>query len=150
MLYHLPKNPLLQFICHHPVIFPKTYSSSPISNAAWVFTDGSSNGPAVTNIDNQPHVQTTKEVSAQKAELIAVLFAFSQLVDRSFNLHTDSCYIVKLFLHIETAVIASNKTTIFEYLKHYRISYISEEPHFMLATSEHIANYPDPFMEEML
>lgn len=66
LLYHLPKNPVLQFLNVHPFVFPSKYSHSPVSPpATLVFTDGSSNGTAVTLIDSGPHVQETSETSAQ-------------------------------------------------------------------------------------
>ena len=115
ILFHLPKNPLLQFLREHPVILPEKCKSS-IPNASLVFTDGSSNGKAVAIIDYHPHIQETQETSAQKAEIMAILFVFSTLTEQSFNLYTDSQYVVKLFPHIETATIAINKTTISRYL----------------------------------
>ena len=36
--------------------------------------------------------------------------------DEEFNLYSDSQYIVRLFPHIETAVLPENKTTIFHLL----------------------------------
>ena len=36
--------------------------------------------------------------------------------DEEFNLYSDSQYIVRLFPHIETAVLPENKTTIFHFL----------------------------------
>ena len=36
--------------------------------------------------------------------------------DKKFNLYSDSQYIVRLFPHIETAVLPENKTTIFHLL----------------------------------
>ena len=62
------------------------------------------------------HVQITKETSAQRAELRTIICAFQHLRDHTFNLLTDSRYIVGLFPHIETANIPKNKTTIFSLL----------------------------------
>ena len=104
--------PLLHFLKTHPVIFPKKFSIQPLEGAILVFTD-SSNGKAVTIIDRISHVQVTEETSAQRAELQPVIWAFQHLRHRTFNLLTDSHYIVGLFPHIETASISENKTTIF-------------------------------------
>ena len=98
------------------MIFPKKFSIQPLEEAILVFTDGSSNGKAVTIIDGKSHVQVTEETSAQRAELRAVIWAFQRLRDHTFNLLTDSRYIVRLFPHIETANIPENKTTIFSLL----------------------------------
>ena len=70
-----------------------------------IFTDGSSNGKAVTIINSQTTVQWTLETSAQRAELEAVIYTF-KTVAQHFNLYTDSLYIVKLFPTIERATLS--------------------------------------------
>ena len=116
ILFHLPSSPLSLFLKTHPVIFPKKFSIQPLEGAILVLTVGSSNGKAVTIIDRISHVQVTEETSAQRAELLAVIQAFQHLRDNTFNLLTDSRYIVGLFPHIETANIVENKTIIFSLL----------------------------------
>lgn len=88
--YHLPKSPLLQFASKHNFLFPYRVSSEPIFNAPLVFTDGSSNGIAATIIDGKAYVQQAQESSAQITEIMAVIFAFQQLSQSTFNLYTDS------------------------------------------------------------
>ena len=112
ILFHLPSSPLLHFLKTHPVIFPQKISIQPLKGTILVFTDGSSNGKAVTIINRKFHVQVTKETSAQRAELRTVIWAFQHLRDHTFNLLTDSRYIVGSFPHIETANIPKNKTII--------------------------------------
>ena len=86
ILFHLPSSPLLHFLKTHPVIFPKKFSIQPLEGAILVFTDGFSNGKAVTIIDGKSHVQVTEETSAQRAELRAVIWAFQHLRDhKSFD-----------------------------------------------------------------
>ena len=80
------------------------------------FTDGSANGRASIVTRNQHKVLQTQETSAQRAELIAVIEAFVMFAEEEFNLYFDSQYVVRLFLHIETAVLPENKTTIFHLL----------------------------------
>ena len=113
ILFHLPSSPLLHSLKTHSVIFLRKFSIQPLEGAILVFTDGSSNGKALTIIDGKSHVQVTEETSAQTAELRVVIWAFQHLRHRTFNLLTDSHYIVGLFPHIETASISENKTTIF-------------------------------------
>ena len=74
----------------HILIFPRKFSIQPLEGEILVFTDGSSNGKAVTIIDGKSHVQVTEETSAQRAELRAVIWAFQHVRDRTFNLLTDS------------------------------------------------------------
>ena len=62
------------------------------------------------------HFQLSEETSAQRAELREVIWAFQHLRDRTFNLLTDSRYVVRLFSHFETANVLENKTTIFSLL----------------------------------
>lgn len=85
--------------------------------AVIVFTDGSSNGRAVTLIDGMPHIQEMSETSAQRTELLAVILAFKCLSESTFNLHSDSQYIVRLFPCVETAVLPSSKSSIFVLLQ---------------------------------
>ena len=61
-----------------------------MKGAILVFTDGSSNGKAVTIVNGKSHVQVTEETSAQRAELRTVIWAFQYLRDCTFNLLTDS------------------------------------------------------------
>ena len=104
---------LLHFLKTHSVIFLKKFSIQPLEGAILVFTDGLSNGKAVTIINGKSHVQVTEETSAQRAEIRAVIWAFQHLRDCTFNLLTDSQYTIGLFPLIETANIPENKITIF-------------------------------------
>ena len=61
-------------------------------------------------------VLKTQKTSAQRAEITAVIEAFAMFADEEFNLYSDSQYVVRLFTHIETAVLPENKTTIFHLL----------------------------------
>ena len=78
-----------------------------------VFTDASSNRKAAIVTQNSKRVLNTGETSAQKT---AVIEAFKEFSDKAFNLFSDSQYVVRLFPHIETAVLPENKTTIFKLL----------------------------------
>ena len=115
-LHRLPSHVLLNFISRHPVIFPVRCKQSPIPNAQIVFTDGSANGKASIVTKNHQKVLETWETSGQRAEITAVIEAFAMFADEEFNLYSDSQYIVRLFPHIETAVLPENKTTIFHLL----------------------------------
>ena len=116
ILHHLPSHVLLNFMSKHPVIFPVRCKYSPISDAQMVFTDGSANGRASIVTKDQRKVLHTQETSAQRAELRAVIEAFVMFAEEKFNLYSDSQYVVRLFPHIETAVLPENKTAIFHLL----------------------------------
>ena len=116
ILHHLPSHTLFNFISRHPVTFPVMCKPFPIPDAQMAFTDGSANGKASIVITNQHNVLQTQETSAQRAELTVVIEAFVMFAEEEFNLYYDSQYVVRLFLHIETAVLPRNKTTIFHLL----------------------------------
>ena len=116
VLHHLSSHVLLNIISRHPVIFPVRCKQSPIPNAQIVFTDRSANGKASIVTKNHQKVLETRETSAQRAEITAVIEAFAMFADEEFNLYSDSQYIIRLFPHIETAVLPENKTTIFHLL----------------------------------
>ena len=138
---------MLHFLTLREIIFPRWYVTTPITNANLIFTDGSSNGKAVTIIDSQPTVQWTQETSAQRAELEAVIFAF-KTVTQPFNLYTDSLYIVKLFPAIETATLSFSSKIIhrlqeLQYLIHNRTS------HLFIDHIHGHSNLPGPFPWEI-
>lgn len=99
---HYPANKLLQFACIHPFIFPKNTRKEPLSAAALVFTDGSSNGNAAYVIDGQAFTSPSPYRSAQLVELFAILQVFTQLSETPFNLYTDSAYIAFSLPLLET------------------------------------------------
>ena len=116
ILHHLLSHVLLNFMSKHPVIFPVRCKYSPISDAQMVFTDGSANGRASIVTKDQRKVLYTQDTSAQRAELTAVIEAFVMFAEEEFNLYSDSQYVVRLFPHIETAILPENKTAIFHLL----------------------------------
>ena len=116
ILHHLPSHALLNFISRHPVIYPVRCKQSPVPNAQIVFADGSANRQASIVTKNHQKVLETRETSAQRAEITAVIEAFAMFADEEFNLYSDSQYIIRLFPHIETVVLPENKTTIFHLL----------------------------------
>ena len=121
-----------------------------MEGAILVLTDGSSNGKAVTIIDRISHVQVTEETSAQRAELQAVIWAFQHLRDHTFNLLTDSRYIVGSFPHIETANIPKNKTIIFSLLFDLQRRLSIEIRNILWDILEPILASPALYMKEML
>ena len=113
ILHHLPSHVLLNFLSRHPVIFPARCKLSPIPNVQEIFTDRSAPGPASFVTKDQNRVIHTQETSAQRAELTAVIEAFIMFAEKEFNPYSNSQYMVRLFPHIETAVLPETKTTIF-------------------------------------
>lgn len=85
----------------HEVVFPNMTSLQPLHNALLIFTDGSSKGRAGYLINNQQVVIETPGISAQLAELTAVLYVF-QSVNSTFNLFTASLYVAESVPLLET------------------------------------------------
>lgn len=86
---HYPQDSLIKILNVREVIFPKMTSLQPLYNALLIFTDGSSKGRAGFLINNQQVIIRTPGLSAQLAELTAVLNVF-QSVHEAFNIVTDS------------------------------------------------------------
>ena len=118
-----------------------------MEGAILVFTDGSSNGKAVTIIDRISHVQVTEETSAQRAELRTVIQAFQQLRDHTCNLLPDSRYIVGLFPHIETANIVGNKTIIFSLLSDIQKEIKHRDKKYFVGHIRALSGLPGPLHE---
>ena len=76
-------------------------SLQPLYNALLIFTDGSSKGRAGYLINNQQVIIKTPGLSAQLAELTAVLNVF-QSVNEAFNIFTDSLYVAQSIPLLET------------------------------------------------
>ena len=102
--HHYPSDKLLQFASSHAFIFPKIVRRQPIPEATLIFTDGSSNGTAALIINHQTYYAQTSFSSAQVVELFAVHQALLT-VPTSFNLFTDSSYVVGALQMIETVPI---------------------------------------------
>jgi hypothetical protein len=98
---HYPQDRLIKVLNVHEVIFPKMTSLQPLHNPVLVFTDGSSKRQAGYLINNQQVIIKTPGLSAQLAELTAVLNV-SQSVHEVFNIFTDSFYVAQLVPLLET------------------------------------------------
>lgn len=71
-----------------------------------IFTDGSSSGrAAVYTYHHGSYWEEGEQTSAQQTEIRAVILAFLTF-QQSFNLYTDSKYVVNLFPALETALLS--------------------------------------------
>jgi hypothetical protein len=87
---HYPQDRLIKFLNVHEMIIPNMTSLQTLHNAVLVFTDGSSG----YLINNQQVVIKTPGLSAELAELTAVLNVF-QSVNEAFNIFTDNLYVAQ-------------------------------------------------------
>lgn len=109
VLFHLPKDPVLNFVSKNFEIYPMKCVMAPMKNALNIFTDGSSSGLAAVVFETGMERQfQTEYKSAQLVELFAVLQAFRLAANDPFNLFSDSVYIVKAIPFLETASFLSS------------------------------------------
>lgn len=98
---HFPKDPLLCFVKEHPIVFPKITQKSPIAGAVTIFTDGSKNGCGAYVIQGKdPIIRQFTPGSPQIIELKIVIEVFREMKE-SFNLLSDSQYVVNLLKGLE-------------------------------------------------
>lgn len=107
-----PKDPLLQFLTAHPVIFPKITAKDPLRDAPTVFTDGSKTGVGAYIITDHPPVCVQFQPgSPQIVELQIVLQVFTD-ISGPFNLLSDSKYVVNALQILEAAHNISPHSTV--------------------------------------
>lgn len=109
---HYPKHPLMGFFKEHPVVFPKMTASQPIFGASIIFTDGSktSVGAYIVNSD-KPVKHQFQPGTPQQVELQIVLEVF-KACSFSFNLVSDSCYVVNALRNLECAGLIRSSSTV--------------------------------------
>ena len=102
---HYPSDKLIQFSLTTPYILPTIIKHFPLPNAFTVLTDGSSNGIAAIITDTGIQIkERTNLRSAQQVELHAIM-AFQKFSTVSFNLYSDSRYLVEVLVTLETATL---------------------------------------------
>jgi hypothetical protein len=98
---HFPKDPILQPIKAHPVVFPRITSRVPLPDAPLIFTDGSKTGCVAYLVHSStPVTLQFPPASPQVIELQIVRKVF-ELYSESFNLISDSQYVVKSLAVLE-------------------------------------------------
>ena len=95
--FHLLKGKLWDFLQCTKFIITNIIASQPISNASTYFIDGNKKGiTGIVGPDIKEKLPTTYS-SVQRAELYA-LYALMSLQPLSFNVYTDSKYLLPFFL----------------------------------------------------
>ncbi|KAI5146465.1 hypothetical protein MUG91_G583n1 [Manis pentadactyla] len=112
---HYPQVKLLQFAQLQEFVFPHIISSTPIEGAPTIFTDGSSNGTAVYVVHSKVFSHCTTPASAQVVELRAVALVLLHF-SSSFNLYSDSQYVVNAVSRLETVPLIDTSTTAIQQL----------------------------------
>lgn len=99
---HVPSDKLLQFAALHEFVFPKRVVTDPIPHALTVYTDGSSNGTTAHYVNGTTVSWATGSTSAPVVELKAVEAVLQECQTQALNIYTDSQYIYRATLQIET------------------------------------------------
>ena len=109
---HFPKDPILQLIKAHPVIFPRLTSKNPLLDAPLIFTDGFKTGyGAYLVAGSSPVTIQFPPASPQVIELQIVIKVF-ELIPGPFNLISDSQYVVNMLQCLEVVGKVNLKSTI--------------------------------------
>ena len=107
-----PKDPMLQFVSAHPVIFPKSTVSKPIIDAPTIFTDGSKTGiGAYVVAGSSPVALQFKPNQPQVVELQVVAVVLQKFA-ADINIVSDSKYVVNALQVLETAGSIKASSTI--------------------------------------
>jgi hypothetical protein len=104
---HFPKDPILQLIKAHPVVCPRITSRVPLPDAPLIFTDGSKTGCRAYFV----HTSNFPPASPQVIELHIVIKVF-ELYSESFNLISDSQYVVNSLAVLEVVGKVNFRSTI--------------------------------------
>jgi hypothetical protein len=98
---HFPKDPILQLIKAHSVIFPRVTSKNPLPDVPLIFTGGSKTGyGAYLVVGSWPVTIQFSPTSPQVIELQIVIKVF-ELIPGPLNLISDSQYVVNMLQCLE-------------------------------------------------
>ena len=144
---HYPKDPILQLVKVHPVIFPRITARDPLPDAPLVFTDGSKTGQGAYLITgSSPVTIQFPPASPQVIELQIVIKVF-ELIPGPFNLISDSQYVVNMLQCLEIVGKINLRSTIGELvIKLQRIILNQHSPFFIQHIRAH-TGLPGPLAE---
>ena len=144
---HYPKDPILQLVKVHPVIFPRITARDPLPDAPLVFTDGSKTGQGAYLITgSSPVTIQFPPASPQVIELQIVIKVF-ELIPGPFNLISDSQYVVNMLQCLEIVGKINLRSTIGELvIKLQRIILNQHSPFFIQHIPAH-TGLPGPLAE---
>ncbi|KAL6058265.1 hypothetical protein STEG23_030902 [Scotinomys teguina] len=91
---HYPKDNLLLFITHHPVIFPKVTAPRPLMGALDIYTDGSKTGIGAYVVQGQEPVCLRFQLDAPQIVECQIVCEVFKRFREPFNLISDSHYVV--------------------------------------------------------
>ncbi|KAL6037223.1 hypothetical protein STEG23_016793 [Scotinomys teguina] len=113
---HYPKDNLLLFIIHHPVIFPEVTAMEPLKGAIEIYTDGSKSGVgAYVFLGQVPAQFRFQPNTLQIVEYQIVCEVFKRL-HKLFNLLSDSHYVVNAVRGLETSAFVKESNPVHDIL----------------------------------
>ncbi|KAL6029890.1 hypothetical protein STEG23_036786 [Scotinomys teguina] len=113
---HYPKDNLLLFITHHPVIFPKVTAMEPLKGAIEIYTDGSKSGVGAYLVQGQETVQFRFQSNTSQIVECQIVYEVFKRFHESFNLLSDSHYAVNAVRGLETSAFIKENSPVHDIL----------------------------------
>ena len=147
---HYPKDPILQLVKVHPVIFPRITARDPLPDAPLVFTDGSKTGQGAYLITgSSPVTIQFPPASPQVIELQIVIKVF-ELIPGPFNLISDSQYVVNMLQCLEIVGKINLRSTIGELVIKLQRIILNQHSPFLFNIFVLILDFQDPLQKGMI
>ena len=102
-----PKSNRFNFIKRTSWILPRIIRDAPIAGAHTFYTDANKSGKTHYKSEDLSKVEQSPYDSVQKAELYAIIMVLRDFKE-PLNIITDSQYVERVILHIETAEFISD------------------------------------------
>ncbi|KAL6083622.1 hypothetical protein STEG23_027613 [Scotinomys teguina] len=113
---HYPKDNLLLFITHHPVIFPKVTAMEPLKGAIEIYTDGSKSGVGAYMLQGQDPVQFRFQPNTPQIVECQIVYEVFKRFHEPFNLLSDSHYVVNAVRGLETSAFIKESSPVHDIL----------------------------------
>ncbi|KAL6086092.1 hypothetical protein STEG23_012689 [Scotinomys teguina] len=114
---HYPKDNLLLFITHHPVIFPKVTAMEPLKGTIEIYTDGSKSGVGAYVLQGQDPVQFRLQPNTPQIVECQIVFEVFKRFHEPFNLFSDSHYVVNAVRGLETSAFIKESSPVHDILR---------------------------------
>ncbi|KAL6032069.1 hypothetical protein STEG23_001547 [Scotinomys teguina] len=115
---HYPKDNLLLFITHHPVIFPKVTAPRPLMGALDIYTDGSKTGIGAYVVQGQEPVCLWFQPDTPQIVECQIVCEVLKRFREPFNLISDSHYIVNAVRGLEISALIKDSSPVHIVLQH--------------------------------
>ncbi|KAL6090299.1 hypothetical protein STEG23_029487 [Scotinomys teguina] len=113
---HYPKDNLLLFIIHHPVIFPKVTAMEPLKGAIEIYTDGCKSGVGAYVLQGQEPVQFRFQPNTPQIVECQIVYEVFKRFHEPFNLFSDSHYVVSAVHGLETSAFVKESSPVHDIL----------------------------------